>query len=586
MKKTHSGIIVLVLFIMCSTPVFSDNQDIYCHLSLVEGELFIFRANQDEAIRAVVNYPLLPGDTIYTNSSGKCELQFNNGTIIRLDKHTELNINTVLSPILTSRKKITTLKLNKGQIYSMSQVYEGEIFQVVTPAASIKMPSRSTNVITVDRDSDTLIQVRRGRVEILFNGEEQSPRKKKLGPGSDYRIGKNNRLRTAPSGLDNEFISWNQRVNQNFKEFHYGKSKVPPVIYRRSPGIVHFAERFSNHFGSWEYDELFGYVWKPADFVFHGKRPFFDANHVKINGELVLVPNQAWGWAPAHLGTWFWSKTNGWIWIPGDAFSPGICSTGLVNYPWDWLWASMNPYFSDPFFPNILLQDPYWNWAYFTPHYWITRIFGNIDLYRIYRKKGIKTWRTAYVESFGHTPLNRKPDMKSLPEKIRNIIVRINRTPLNHVETYLAHNRMEHSTRSEVSPIRTLNNRIQRSKLSASVRSKLKEYKKQSEIRKGEVPISRLDWNPDSQWARKTGFTVFYSARNNSITCPELKLSSRQINQAMRIQLKRSVMSSGNLIRAGSAYTGSYAAPPKQATSHSRSARTSSNNSGNGNKKK
>jgi hypothetical protein len=176
--------------------------------------------------------------------------------------------------------------------------------------------------------------------------------------------------------------------------------------------------------------------------------------------------------------------------------------------------------------------------------------------------------------------------MKSLPEKIRNIIVRINRTPLNHVETYLAHNRMEHSTRSEVSPIRTLNNRIQRSKLSASVRSKLKEYKKQSEIRKGEVPISRLDWNPDSQWARKTGFTVFYSARNNSITCPELKLSSRQINQAMRIQLKRSVMSSGNLIRAGSAYTGSYAAPPKQATSHSRSARTSSNNSGNGNKKK
>lgn len=570
-----------------ATPIFSTNQNMYCHFSLVEGEIYIFRSNQDEAIRAVVNYPLTSGDVIYTNSSGRCELQFNNGTIMRMDKHTELQISTLLSPMLTSRKKITTLHLNKGQLYSMNQVYEREIFQIITPVASIKMPSRSTNIISVGPDGDTRIQVRRGRVDVLYEDKNRSQLQKKLAAGRDYWIKKDNRLTTEASGLDNEFVSWNHRVNQNFKKLHYGKSNVPPVIYRRSPGIVHFAEKFSTHFGNWEYNDLFGYVWKPADFVFHGKRPFYDANYVAINGELVLVPNQAWGWAPAHLGTWFWSKTYGWIWIPGDAFSPGICSIGLINYPWDLLWAAMNPYFYDPIFPNIILQDPYWNWIYFTPHYWINRVFGNRNLYRLYRQKGAKAWRIAYTQAFNLKPPHRKPVLKNLPENIRDIIARINRIPVSRVETYLSHNRLEPSTRTELFPMKKLNNRIQKSKLPVPVRLKMGQYTLlRSGIRKGEVPISRIDWNPDSQWARKKGFNVFYSTRNNAVRCPRLKLISSQINQARRNQLKRSVMLEGNWISSGSLCTGSCAVISQPSTTSTRTARTSGSNSSSSNKNK
>jgi hypothetical protein len=289
----------------------------------------------------------------------------------------------------------------------------------------------------------------------------------------------------------------------------------------------------------------------------------------------VLVPNQAWGWAPAHLGTWFWSKTNGWIWIPGDAFSPGICSTGLVNYPWDWLWATMNPYFSDPIFPNIILQDLYWNWYSFTPNYWITKVFGNTDLYRIYRQRGAKTWRKAYVRTFKLKPPHRKPALKNLPENIRDIIGRINRLPVTRVETYLSQNRPEHSIRSNMSLMKKLDNRIQESKLPASVLLKLKQYKSQSGIRKDEVPISRIDWNPDSQWARKTGLKIFYSSRKNAIKCPELKLYSSQINQARRSQLKRSVISGGNRINGEPICAGSCVIASQQSTGGNQTAKTS-----------
>jgi len=551
MRKIGFGIMTAVLILLCGTQLFSDIQDIYCHFSLVEGEIYIFRFNQDEAIQAVVNYPLVPGDVIYTNSSGKGELQFNNGTIMRMDKHTELQISTILSPSLTSKKKITTLHLKKGQLYSMNQVYQGEIFQVITPTASIKMLSRSTNTIAVNPEGETHVFVKRGQVDILFNGKHQTVRQKKVGAGNGYWIGNDHQPKVQNKNTDIEFALWNQKINRNFKDLHYGKSKIPPVIYRRSPGIVHFAERFSTRFGSWEYTELFGYVWKPGDFVFHGKRPFFDANYVKINQELVLVPNQAWGWAPAHLGTWFWSKTNGWIWIPGDAFSRGICSTGLVNYPWDLLWATMSPYFSDSLFPGLILQDLYWNWHYLTPNYWINKVYGNPELYSIYRKGGAKAWRSGYLQAFKQKPPNRKPDLKNLSKNIQAIISQMNRVPVSRVETYLAHNRIDSRIRANISPIKIMDNRIQKKKLSVPVQLKMDHYRIRSRTQPEGVLISRIDWNPDARWSKKMNLRVYYSNRKNEVRCPKLKLTSATMNQVSRSQLKRSVISSGNRVMGG-----------------------------------
>ena len=59
-----------------------------------------------------------------------------------------------------------------------------------------------------------------------------------------------------------------------------------------------------------------------SSFAF-AERPFFHADFVRINGELFLVPQQQWGWVPAHMGTWVWMK-RGWTWIPGNWFHSGV----------------------------------------------------------------------------------------------------------------------------------------------------------------------------------------------------------------------------------------------------------------------
>lgn len=282
------------------------------HFSLLEGDVKIVKTNGD-MLKGNINYPLVTGDVILTGKTGRCEIQLSNGTLLRLDKNSDIKLVSLLTDSVTSNKKISTIKLMSGSVFTMAQIYKNEILQIITPQVSVKMENRSTNLIRTN-EKESSIHVLRGKVGVLYGNQSKAYIKS----GEFVIFPRKGKKHSSKFNKDDEFISWNKSINKNFKKLHYGKSKVPDVIYIHSPGIVHFAESFSTKFGTWEYNEYFGYVWKPSHEVFRDKRPFFDANYVEINDELVIVPNQAWGWAPVHLGTWFFSKNDGWLWIPGE----------------------------------------------------------------------------------------------------------------------------------------------------------------------------------------------------------------------------------------------------------------------------
>jgi len=307
MKKHAVCFAAIIIFLVFNLQAIESSG----HISLTEGDVKIVKTD-GEMIRAGVNYPLATGDVILTDNKSRCELQLTNGTIIRMDNNSDIKLVSLLAESVTSSRKITTLKLMSGTIYSMPQVYRKEILQVVTPQVTVKMENRSTNIIRMT-EKESSVEVLRGKVSVMY-GESK---KTTLKSGQHMVFPRKGEKYAGKTREPDEFLSWNKTVNQNFKNLHYGASKVPEQIYIHSPGIVRFAERFSTKLGTWEYNEYFGYVWKPALDIWQGQRPFFDANYAEIDGERVLVPNQAWGWAPVHLGTWFFSSRDGWVWIPG-----------------------------------------------------------------------------------------------------------------------------------------------------------------------------------------------------------------------------------------------------------------------------
>lgn len=475
MKNTLIKILVVLLVIFSGFSITAGEK--YCHLSMVDNEIIVIKPG-GEMLKGIVNLPVFSGDIISTGKEGRCEILFGNGTIMRLDKGTELRVVSTLIDVITSKKKITTLKLIEGSLYSMNQVYKKEIFQVVTPEISVKMNNRSSNMINVKTDQ-TSIKVIRGKVGVLY-GEQ----KKIYLRSGDWRLfPKRGKDRKISGELKSSFYEWNKKINKNFKDLHYGKSNVPDVIYRYSPGIVHFAEKWSTLFGEWEYNELFGYVWKPGKDIFLDKRPFFDANFVEVNNELILVPNQKWGWAPAHMGTWFWSTNQGWIWIPGTGedenldMTPALYKAFMMQY---FSWAYTNP-----------------GWGYTNPahYYWPPYSVYGDNIYS-------KDWSLMRQRITGNIPINKIKD--GISSKIIDL-------------------------------------RINDKKISTAKADLKKSYTSKISNR-GTLSFKR-DWNPDSRLIRRTGLKISYDPSKNEMNYSNRNISLRNLSSDQKFHLRQSIFS-------------------------------------------
>ncbi len=362
-KLVSLGVFVLILFIPCFTYsksnykyVYSPETDIYFgHISYTEvmhdgKDPVVLRVGAKEAEVAVLNFPLAPGDIIRTTERRRCEIQFDTGTIIRLDVATELKIETILAQSLSSSKKLTNFVLNKGQVYIMYKRYRiPEIFQVITPTAAVKMKNRTVTMINVREDESTDIQVKLGRAYVVYGPDEQNIDEKKIKKLGKLTITKKHQALEGEYKEDVDFELWNEWVNTNFEDLHEGVSPIPKPIHRYPKAVIYFAQKYSNLYGEWVWDDFCGYVWRSSynDYYPWGNwQPYYYGSWRELNGQLFWVPEEKWGWVPYHLGVWLWSKKYGWVWMPGSAFAPAWATWDLtMDYyswrPWTlWDWNS------------------------------------------------------------------------------------------------------------------------------------------------------------------------------------------------------------------------------------------------------
>jgi len=495
-------IFVFMLVFTSGNFSYAEGESIYGHISFVDTEATVIREDRTEH-EAVVNLPVAPGDQVVTGDKGRCELQFDNGTIIRLDNNTRLKVTTVLAPSLTSRWKITTLHLLNGQVYTMVQSYNREMFQVITPNAALELKNRSTANIQARENGDTYIRVDKGKFKVLYGEDIKSIKTETARPGKGYLITAAHQMHIDDDHRDIEFKTWNDYINRKFSDLHRGINRVPKRVYHFSRVLVEWAEKWSSLYGEWIYDELFGYVWRPYDeFFAYSARPFFQAGFIWFDNGLFLVPQEPWGWLPAHMGTWAWMK-RGWTWIPGDAFTTGLEPSMDICHYYQFIQPSLNSY--------------------------IYRVYGNYDLYYIYRDNGLIPWKTDYKKLYGKVKTN--PSIEGVPRSVQNIIKKMNKTPAAVIKERFGKN----------PPLPGINLPIHASThTAADSRWSARETRLIKPEKVGGPVWNFRDWNPDIRWAMRTGNKVQYSSKTNEVVCPNLRISSRAISAVDRAAIRDS----------------------------------------------
>lgn len=541
LRSVSLSCLLLAAIAVLSCPVMAtEGGSSYGHVSFVEDPAVIIRSDQAEH-KAVVNLPLAPGDTIVTGNNGRCELQFDNGTVIRLDKNSRLSVSTLQAPSLTSSWKISTVHLLQGQLYTLPQTYNEELFQVITPNAAVKLKNRVAATIRFKTGLGTALFSDGGKFEVMYGDDHRSLKKTLVKSGQAFVIHADNSLEISNEKRSLEFVAWNEYVDRHFKELHSGISKLPPKLEFGNKALQYWAMKWSPFFGTWIYDEIFGYVWRPDSEQFaRFDRPFFDADYVRINGRLFLVPREAWAWVPAHMGTWVWLK-RGWTWVPGDWFHSGIFEFFAQN---------------GCFFPTF--------------DYYFMYVYGGFDLYSIYYQYGRRAWQEHFQEQYH--PNDGRPSLGNLlddlPRGLQKIFKRLDKAPLNAISELVKANLARSGLEAKKIPIQAV--RFPETGVSvqgpgdadrlagAENISSSPSLDGEKEAGTGDSQRSAgRDWNPDSRWARRRGHSILYSSSRNAVICPELNLSSDRERWQSRADAYRSPMPGRGTVPPGPTQPGS-----------------------------
>ena len=161
MSKVKSGVLILVFACLVVQPALAG----YKPYNLISGEKGFYYAfisylpeigtRPPEIIRpglaspeiATLNFPLGPGDSIITYDR-PCEIQFDSGSVVRLDVNSKLKIETIMAQSLSSDSQLSNLNLLKGYIYLMYTAYDAwEVFQLLTPLAAVKLKNHNPHLI-------------------------------------------------------------------------------------------------------------------------------------------------------------------------------------------------------------------------------------------------------------------------------------------------------------------------------------------------------------------------------------------------------------------------------------------------------
>jgi hypothetical protein len=281
---------------------------------------------------ATPNVPLVPGDRLVTPSGVRCEAEFDTGTVVQLDGESELRLETVLAPSLSSAGKLTNLALETGRARVRYRSFDGnEVFQILTPQAAVKLARSAAVEVVVARDGATSISVERGAAAVLFGPSDRKLQRRSLDAGERLTVVAHREAPTGPDPVPDGLARWSEVRDRARTPPPQEGRPLPATLRGLPPAVQDFAERFSREHGSWVWTTSKQHAWRPHLSSAPGWRPYLQGRFSAAQGRAFWVADEPWGWVPYHLGFWDLDDDAGWVWLPGSTFAPAWVSWSHCN---------------------------------------------------------------------------------------------------------------------------------------------------------------------------------------------------------------------------------------------------------------
>jgi hypothetical protein len=299
-------------------------------LTLAQGTVTITEANSSAPVPAQTNLPLLSGVQIATGPDGQAEVEFEDGSVVRLTPNSALSLDNLA--IGSDGVFVTDLSLLHGLAYCELRATPQYSF-MLNAGGDILSPVENTTVrINFDQQPATFS---------VLDGTAEIDRQAQAAAGYQTQVHTGETLRADPEDASRYFLtqdiaadSWDQ-WNDSLDQQASAQTADSTAVRDTYAGADGYGWSDLDANGSWYDVPGEGPVWQPqaAD-----TDPDFDPYG---NGAWVYYPatgyiwasGYSWGWTPYRCGSWSFYNGFGWGWAPGS---------GCGGRGWDFIGAD-NP---------------------------------------------------------------------------------------------------------------------------------------------------------------------------------------------------------------------------------------------------
>ncbi|MGE5207589.1 MAG: FecR domain-containing protein, partial [Chlamydiota bacterium] len=267
-QRVSKALLLLAVFVcgLFTISALADTQVRIVRLSDLDGDVQIDHGTGYE--KALRNMPITQGVKLWTKAGGLAEVEFEDGSTVRLTPNTIVEFPQLL--LHDSGAKVSTVAVSQGTAYFNIGKQKKDEFTVDIGGQHTAIKDAATFRVNRE-DTQAKLSVTKGELDVQ-------------GPAGDAKVAKNHTLNINLSGqtyevakgvVPDQYDKWNKQEGQFQKQYNYGNAVTSSWPY--SYGLADL-----NYYGNYFYQPGWGWLWQPY-YVGAGWDPFM---------------NGAWSWYP------------------------------------------------------------------------------------------------------------------------------------------------------------------------------------------------------------------------------------------------------------------------------------------------
>jgi hypothetical protein len=298
--RLHSIVLTALAYALLALPAAADSQARIVRLSDVQGTVQIDKNSGLGFESAFVNLPITQGTELRTRENGRAEIEFEDGSTLRLTPNTAVEFSTL--GLSDEGKRVSTVDLVQGKAYVNWLGKSGDEFTLNASREKVELKQPAHFRVA---SSSSLVEIAsfKNDLDMVSPSGTVKVEKKKM---VTFDVNDNDKTALAKDFEEDRYDEWDKQSI----EYHdkYAKNSSTSLAYGYSD---------LGYYGGYSNVSGYGMLWQPY-FTGAGWDPFMDGAWSWYPGfGFLWASAYPWGWLPYNYGNWVYAPGFGWGWQAG-----------------------------------------------------------------------------------------------------------------------------------------------------------------------------------------------------------------------------------------------------------------------------